>query len=554
MDEFKVSVIIPVYNSRKFLKECMDSVLKQTLQNVELICVDDGSTDDSGLILKEYADKCSRITVISQTNKGVSAARNVGLSVAHGQYIYYLDSDDFIEPDMLETACRELDNKNLDVVYFDTYAFAEEGIAPANLDEKNRYYARSCEYSSVYAGEELLYKMLGNHDYSCPVWKQVARREFLEKHRVKFYEGIIHEDELYTIQTMMLAKRVTYIHRVLHHRRLRNNSLITSPLEFRSPYGYFIFVKEAYRFLINRGCSHEKLNLLLDFLMSMVANARNQFLKLQESDRKKYELLFGDEKFLFQIGISDYVNVIEQRNKESTKNSKLLQEKVLINQKLKTAQQKVEQIRKYETARIDVKNFGTEENNVVITGCSDEMVQIQKPAWFKNEQGAGIVIQSSNKHVELEMKCIGNGTLHISLRGIDFRDKNNERIPVWIEFTGLSMDNDCIFNSSQIVWHDKPFVYKREVSDGQIIKVSAEWQTAQDSIAKDRVIKLKQVEALQKKTVRLEQKKLKIEQNLENAKLKSAKFENELKSIKNGWSFKLGRIITWLPRKIKGIF
>ncbi len=337
---FKVSVIVPVYNSQDYLKECLESVLTQTLHDIEIIGVDDGSTDGSGLILKEYAEKFAEMTIITQSNKGVSAARNAGLAVARGQYIYFLDSDDYIEPDLLETACRELDNHNLDIVYFDTYAFGKEGYAREDIDAKNRYYARNCEYPSVYSGADLLFELLGNHDYSCPVWKQVIRRSFLQGQNVKFYEGIIHEDELYTIQTMMLAERVAYIPRVLHHRRLRENSLMTSPLQFHSVYGYYICAKEAYRFMLNRGCSDEKLDRFLNFLkVGMVSGAREQYLKLNETDRKQKGLLSREDQFLFQICISDYVRAIEQRNKESEKNRKLLQEKESLNLKLRRSKQ-----------------------------------------------------------------------------------------------------------------------------------------------------------------------------------------------------------------------
>ena len=115
----KVSVIIPVYNTQPWLRECLDSVLCQTLGDFEVICVDDGSTDQSGSILQDYAAKDSRFHILSQSNKGQSAARNAGLKVARGEYVYFLDSDDYIEPDLLETACQEMDSKNLDIVFFD---------------------------------------------------------------------------------------------------------------------------------------------------------------------------------------------------------------------------------------------------------------------------------------------------------------------------------------------------------------------------------------------------------------------------------------------------
>ena len=242
MDKPKISVIIPVYNAQQYLKECIESVLQQTLQEFEIICVDDGSGDASDTILNKYAETDDRFVLLSQTNKGVSAARNAGIKAAKGEYIYFLDSDDYVEPDALETACKLLEAKKLDIVYFDTFAFGEEGIQQADIDAKNRYYARNHAYDAVYTGKNLLYKMLENREYSCPVWKQVIRKDFLEKNNICFYDGIIHEDELYTLQTMLLAKRVAYIPKTLHHRRLRKDSIMTRPVDFNSVYGYFVCV------------------------------------------------------------------------------------------------------------------------------------------------------------------------------------------------------------------------------------------------------------------------------------------------------------------------
>ena len=102
--EPKVSVILPVYNVGKYLRQCMDSIVGQTLQEIEVICIDDGSADDSPQILQAYAKKDPRIKVVCQQNQGAGAARNRGLSMARGEYLSFLDSDDFFETNMLEKA------------------------------------------------------------------------------------------------------------------------------------------------------------------------------------------------------------------------------------------------------------------------------------------------------------------------------------------------------------------------------------------------------------------------------------------------------------------
>ena len=101
MNNITVSVIIPVYNTEKYLEECLKSVINQTLKVIEIICIDDGSTDNSPDILKEYSEKDGRIRIYSQTNKGQGAARNRGIDLAKGEYVYFIDSDDFMEINFL---------------------------------------------------------------------------------------------------------------------------------------------------------------------------------------------------------------------------------------------------------------------------------------------------------------------------------------------------------------------------------------------------------------------------------------------------------------------
>lgn len=111
-DETKVSIIIPVYNAEKYIRRCIDSVIKQTYQNIEIICIDDGSTDESGKILDEYAAKDARVRVIHKANGGVSSARNVGLKQCGGGYITFIDSDDYVDAEYIETLMGEIEEND----------------------------------------------------------------------------------------------------------------------------------------------------------------------------------------------------------------------------------------------------------------------------------------------------------------------------------------------------------------------------------------------------------------------------------------------------------
>lgn len=122
----KVSVILPVYNGEKYLKQCLDSICSQTLKEIEILCVDDGSTDHTAEILADYAKKDERIRVIHQANAGAGAARNNGLRQASGEYLSFLDADDFFEPDMLERAYAKAKEEDAQIVVFASDQYRED--------------------------------------------------------------------------------------------------------------------------------------------------------------------------------------------------------------------------------------------------------------------------------------------------------------------------------------------------------------------------------------------------------------------------------------------
>lgn len=214
-------------------------------------------------------------------------------------------------------------------------------------------------------------------------------------------------------------------------------------------------------------------------------------------------------------------------------------------------------LQKYITARMDVKNYGMEENGVAVVKISDLNAKIQKPAWFKNAQGQGCVIQSTKGDIEIEIACIGNGELMIWLRGMDCRNEKDIRFPVWISGTCFRVDGKELFNNPHLVCHDKPFVYNMKVTNGQIVKIYMEWRPAVDILAKERESNLKRIAEMQQETIHLgktvagNEKKLKeTQQEVTQLERMKTKTEKELQNVKNGWSFKIGRIITYIPRII----
>lgn len=218
-----ISIVIPVYNVEKYLAECVDSVLAQTYTDWEAILVDDGATDSSGRMCDEYAKKDSRIRVIHRENGGLSAARNTGLNAARGEYVYFLDSDDYILPRTLEELQRTARREQADVVFFDGFVFFDECEAD---DSVSRYTRKKCYQTEN--GREMLVQLLRKDEYRTPVQFLFSRKDFFNKHDLQFLEGIIHEDELFTFLVYNADGRVAHCHEQLYARRVRPASIMTS--------------------------------------------------------------------------------------------------------------------------------------------------------------------------------------------------------------------------------------------------------------------------------------------------------------------------------------
>lgn len=214
------SIIIPVYNVEFYLRECLDSVIAQTYPGWEAICVNDGSTDGSALILNEYAARDSRLKVITQPNGGLSAARNAGVDAAKGEYLFFLDSDDWLEKNALEVLSTNIENE--DMLCFSGRRYFESDRAFHDADQLEPHsYVSGMDY---YNDNALLTR---DFAFVCVVLR-IYKREFLSRHSLKFKEGIFHEDNRFTPLVCYYAKKVKVIDECLYDYRVRDNSITTT--------------------------------------------------------------------------------------------------------------------------------------------------------------------------------------------------------------------------------------------------------------------------------------------------------------------------------------
>lgn len=234
-DQPLISVIIPVYNVEQYLSQCISSVINQTYSNLEIICVNDASTDRSPEILNQFTRKDQRIHVIEKQNEGVSRARNVGLQRAHGQYVMFVDADDWIESDTCEKALAAINGNGADIVmwsYVSEYGASNSSktIFPNKcVFERQEILDKLHRRFIGIVGDELERPELA--DAICPVWGKLYKRNLIIQSDASFIDLAeigTYEDGMFNLETFFYANKVAYLDQCLYHYRRNNKTSITS--------------------------------------------------------------------------------------------------------------------------------------------------------------------------------------------------------------------------------------------------------------------------------------------------------------------------------------
>jgi len=249
MEQAKISIIVPVYQVGKYLRRCLDSIVNQTYKNLEIILVEDGSSDNSPAICEEYAQKDGRIKVFYQKNQGASVARNQGLDVATGKYIGFVDSDDWIEPNMYEELSFALVNSNADVAVTGYFLELKEGNKSVSVDAKR------------YGTPEKFLEgtILDKNAAISSVWSKLFKKELFDK--VRFVPDLRCEDNICMVDLFEKKPRVAFVDIPLYHYNKSNEQSVTKQVEPKMEYGYFIFLKKylqmPFEFLQNQNVKQQ---------------------------------------------------------------------------------------------------------------------------------------------------------------------------------------------------------------------------------------------------------------------------------------------------------
>lgn len=226
MENDLVSIIIPVYNTDKYLGECLESVINQTYKNLQVICVDDASTDNSLSILKKYSAIDTRIQIIiNENNEGPAFSRNVGFTKTEGKYTYFLDSDDYIKPDAIERLYFYAENNNVEAIYFNSSICGDFGIYGRGPSVN---YAMEDNDKKIYDGPTLFKIMNDKGVYVNSVWRRFWRTDFLVNHNLRFENALrTSEDFPFSVQAILLGKRMMVINETFHVYRRHDGTITT---------------------------------------------------------------------------------------------------------------------------------------------------------------------------------------------------------------------------------------------------------------------------------------------------------------------------------------
>ncbi|ASM30281.1 Hyaluronan synthase [Serratia marcescens] len=285
----KVSIIIASYNTDKYIVECVDSALGQDYENIEVIVVNDGSTDNTEALLSELAHNNTKLKILTQKNQGQSVARNNGLTLATGEFVLFLDSDDTIDNSLISKCISALNVTESDIVFFNGESFYDNTDDELTVGFAPKYIRNT----------QLCEEAMDSHTFFKRSWKLknytvspcmfVSRTQLVRDN--PFYPGIVHEDNLFTTKILLSQKsNIICISDILYRRRIRPNSVMTSKKSERNAIGYLTVAKKMTAL---RSQTDDELNACLNSFIShcvssSLNDARACFTRIPKEMRKEY--------------------------------------------------------------------------------------------------------------------------------------------------------------------------------------------------------------------------------------------------------------------------
>ena len=370
MSNPKISVIVPVYNVEEFLENCLDCVCNQTFEDIEIICINDGSTDSSPDILQSYAKKDSRIRVYNQENKGLGFVRNIGMEYASGDYIYFIDSDDYLALNTLELAYDNITSNDADMVIF-KYKFCRDGgefiLGRFDIDK---------QFPDVdFNNFTISYKSIKNHVLfgSSPPWHKLFKRDFLNKYDdLVFPLNIAYEDLFFHVKSILRASSISILPEYLYYYKEDNPSSITN--DPKNHIDIFRHINMIREFLEKEGFMEEfktdfkafKVNQIMyhfvpPFTEEFYVKAKEELVDVEPFDRTFVDGINYDKYLLFKStdSLIEFSNAyyIKEINRLDYKVKSLNNEKNRLNKESKKLNANIKDLKKEKQSLLNSKSF-----------------------------------------------------------------------------------------------------------------------------------------------------------------------------------------------------
>ena len=281
----KLSIVIPVYNTEKYLEKCLASCVNQEVERAdyEIVVVDDGTKDNAMEIARRFQDNYSNIKIYSQENAGLSAARNMGLSHCSGDYVWFVDSDDYIDKESLSLIFNKIE-ENPDIICIQ--AKRSDEATPRNIFSGN-----------VQNGYEVLLHSFDDWDRCVPYF--VFRRQFIDNHNLRFYVGIFHEDDEFTPRALVFAEKVCVIDRPLYYYWVKTDNTITKTVNPKKSYDNIIVAESLSNFKENNPMPANVKQVFESHISLIINNTLDNINQSDKQTAKNFNKFLRTKKYLF---------------------------------------------------------------------------------------------------------------------------------------------------------------------------------------------------------------------------------------------------------------
>ena len=420
-----ISIIIPVYNVENFIRKCLDSLITQTYRDIEIIAVDDGSTDNSLQICREYAQNDDRIKVLTQKNQGPSVARNNALKIAKGEFIGFVDSDDFVKPETFEKAVKMMtpgvdmviwgvnvftnDNSDINVDWFQNYFnFKEEGVKTLSQNKK--------------------------FEISVVPWNKLYRHSIIKKHKIDFPAGRLYEDNAFWWKYTMWCKRVYFLPERLHYYNMRLNSLRGEVIHRKQELecDRIYMVQDVYEYCLKYNIYKKNKNLIERLLV-------NSFTEAVKVTDNPASIALQTLELAHTLGLD------KSPKKENEDFISLVKGSI-------------EKEQLFENQIQEIKQFVNTENLAQNRRCLKQIYETVKQLYDKKQDDKIIEILSalSEKNPKIEEFHRLLGDTYYFLK----RD-NEEALKSYLKYTGLIHNNASVYNVISDIYEQKGDIYNQ---------------------------------------------------------------------------------------------